>query len=1046
MYNVFLAKTISGISAPVLVREARVLSFDMTYIGRIIDLLLSGTSLNDLNHDMLRYVRTQITILQRSVLSRAERASREQELIDWTLFVISNQEFCSPAHRRVNTVFQGGVFKLSPHIKYLRSEMNVQVFGEHYDRNVVLIRAEAADSFVDISAQYTFHAGKKVAVRYPLGGESLIEFVSRPENQYACVFVDCPNIFDVARFIPELAKICSYKPFEYGIYIRSGEKVAPRVKKAISKAVQDVHSNAQVLFEEPYDPMNADATLMRKVTFIHNKKDATRYQLVQDSASMGYRPTMLQIITYILRAGHMEQFLNLDHKTEDSIAHMVNADIIGQNGAARTEHVRDHRVLIETLEPMISMLESVHEVPSLLHPIYARVLDDARAVRDTLHSTFACDEVASRDIVDTFHDSYYRVRTLVQYAAQLLAVIGPRSAAVMERALGAFEEGRVLAVNSGMTASRVLVSYLTEQCDRVYSTEHYWETEFHVQNACQRNPHYPEVVQTFPNKLETIRAGAGREEIELFMNGVLEANPACPSGQLLCFDRSISPFFYSRTFDLERVARYLDRESCRIENPIYLVVDNTLDFAMTNASTLFPNGIPENIILVFIPSFAKLHQLGFDIMTGGMISIHAAPENDTLAEGLYQYCRSRIAAERSQPDEARLHLMDLLFFQRYRTRTMKHYLDLMVRKRQRNTEALVMNMRSVIGDLLVPDRTEKGKYRYRDPLSGRDVLALRDDKDAERHHDVTFELHYDPDTCMHAFLTIKEDVGTDRYIAGPVFEEIKSRLYAAAARAGINLADGTSWGFINTRTDWYMHTMRVAVGLEHKKVLDLLGEMFGTIVRELLFAPGSFFTHPQVMLMTREMIEQHGEGIMQLDSFIPHDPFSGMDLGYYLREEPGKWRYSRVTLEDDVVKGMVLAYEREYLGVPAVYISKAVVDEDRRGKGYLRRMLTDIVSDARDNGIAAIFLETSASPRNEHVVTSYEHLGFTARDVHVEWLDNGWPLIKVRLEMSVSGDIRRSDRHFSPIPDQVYQESFDSGSFEPLMHYLAYRSFLDQSI
>jgi GNAT superfamily N-acetyltransferase len=288
-------------------------------------------------------------------------------------------------------------------------------------------------------------------------------------------------------------------------------------------------------------------------------------------------------------------------------------------------------------------------------------------------------------------------------------------------------------------------------------------------------------------------------------------------------------------------------------------------------------------------------------------------------------------------------------------------------------------------------------------------------------HDVALSLHYDPSSAMHAYLKILEAPNEKGYIAGTLFNEIKRRVFQRAAAEGIVLADGTSWGFPTTRMDHYMHTLRIAVGLEHEKTLQRIGTLLASVVKELKTHPEDFLQGTEVVPLSPGLTKTHGDEILALDRLIPHDPAHPTPLSTYQLKD---WDYSFALRDQGKLTAMALAYPR---APGEVYLSKAATDPSAQGKGHFKRLLHNVRDRARAEGHEKIVLQTSASPRNERVVRTYEKCGFEVTGLKATIGPDGWPLVLVEMGMPVNGQAAPPGKPFAALPDALYAEVKEGG-------------------
>lgn len=993
--------------------------------------LLKGTSLNDFNRKTLE----DITCLAADLWQKFENAApgasdlqRMSELRKWFLFTITNQNFCSPAHARENGVYQGGVVEISDKVKYLRSEINTPMLGEAYDRNVVLIRESAAESFSSLASKYIAFSSGNGCVPAP-GISGLPEFLATQVRSGRMTVVTANNE-EVQTLLESLAAFLDRPEsleFNGAIYIRMEGVLPPDVQVRLQDLLRTSGTEMQVLVEEAFDPFKAGHSGMRRVSFFHNQIDQYRYQLLQDAASMGFRPSLDDIVRYHFEAGKLLEILNTSTKTDDSIFLNHNDEPVEQCNLG--ERNGDYAALLSVVNAGGNILSGVTPLSPLEESILGRTVNEFASVEKGLQSVLDDPTCSVEDVARTFHESYYRARTLIQYAAGLAGPV----LSDLERTIGLWEGGHALCTNSGMSAARVVITTLGEAIDRVYSTPHYWEIDFLVQNLFSRNPHYKEIAPGMPDRLVSVSQDTSADEIDRIAETIVAGNIKCPGGQMICADQSISPFFYTRTFNLKRLAECLEKHAPELKNPLYLVVDNTLDFNTINVDSLFPRGVPENVFLIFTASQAKLHQLGFDLTTAGIIQIHGNTKQSEEASRLRETFGQRLDAEGSRQSSYGAGLINQTFYSHYSNNTMAAYVDFMISKRHRNTRALIARIAAGLGNLA--ESPAEGIYKARDPHSGLPQILVKD-RDG-REHALELSFHFDPESCIHAYLKLLEPP-TDQFVAGAVFEEIKRRVFKLAAARGIHLADGTSWGFTISRMDWYMHTMRLAVGLEHARNLAALGTIFTSVLKELLFYPDEFLKAVEVAPMTTDFMREHEEEILALDGLIPQA--GNPDLECYLEDHPGREDCSFVVESEGEIASLLLAYKTEENGEKVIYISKAATLPSHQGKSYFRRMLEHLKDRAQEEGIERIVLRTSASRKNERVVKAYEKCGFSVKGVHGRIIaPEGWPLLLVDMELPVPGEAG-TVAHFEPLPDELYSTIRDRGTLDPLREFLQKRA------
>lgn len=980
-------------------------------IGSLANLLLSGSSINTLNRAVISLISGQC--------AAPDREARDWgKMKEWFHFAISNQNYCSPTRARENAVFQDGVVKIAEQIRYLRSEMNTHLFRDPYERNVVAIRAQGADSFAELAARYvTLSPSKRVSVHDGATGsfETILDAPKR-DGSMALVSLSPQRAGELAR---DLAAAVRGDPgFSGAFYLRVSGVLEESERVMIEEALAETGSSAHLLVEEDYNPLAVESSGMRKVSFIHNQKDPLRYQLIQDAASMGFRLTLYDTLRNYYEAGRLPEILNTELKSEDRIARGYSDEAVEASGPERLERDRDYGVLLGTLSVARKRLEEAAPAGVFEQEVRKEVLAEAEALDRSLRSVLASENTPLKEVAETFHKGYYTLRTIVQYAAKLSDLASPEPRDKLEARIAAIEGGEVLATKSGMSAARAVLTHLGDRVEHVFTGAHYWETDFLIENSFAHNPHYPELAGASVTKLSAIPYDATPEAIAGFVREIVEGNASAPGGQMICLDKSISPFFYTRSFDLETFARKLSERAGELQNPVYLVVDNTLDLQL-GPKSLFPGGVPKNVHLIFTPSNAKLHQLGFDFVTGGMIEIHSHPEDASGASALRSALEAKLAAEGNLQDPYGLRLLLSTYYSREEPSTFSDYYAFMVEKRQRNTGALMQELSKGLGRHLA--QSANGEWQGKIPI------ALKDPEKPELTHNLSLALHYDPNSRLHGYLRLSEPPG-ERYIAGKVFEELKRRVFKIAADEGIQLGDGTSWGFPTTRLDWYMHTLRIAVGTEHSRTLSRLGAIVSSVLKELIEHPDDFLARKEVSPLHSVIAAKRIGEILQLDRLIPHTGQTAAEL--YLQPKRGAWDYSFAVEEPGRLTAMLFAYPMEGAESEAIYLSKAATDPQAQGRGYFKRMLGHLKERATAEGFERIVLHTSASNKNLGVVRAYEKCGFEVSGFQARMLDNGWPLIKVRMELSLKSE--RAIEPFNPIPDRIYEQIHASGQLSDL--------------
>ncbi len=901
----------------------------------------------------------------------------------WKLFALTNQNYCSPSVPSPNTVYQGGVLQFSQHIKYQRSEMNTPVFGETYDRHTVMIRSQSRDAFRELACGYIVSADAKAQCRFEPGRLSLTQFLSTGDNARRMVEVPLESR-DFPAFLPQLRDAFA-SGFDNGVYVSLKGSLRPEQRAALDDALKASGTKMQVVLDEDYDPYATGRSDFQKITLLHDGNDKLRYQLLQDGASMGFRPQPPEVLAYAESAGKIPSLLDTGTAAASVLAAQRPERPV--EGHSLRERDRDFRLLRATVAPLLHQLEALRPTDPLRSQLLASTRELTSGIARDLDRVLGNPDTDLRVVADTFHSACARLRTAIQYTVHLSQELQPLSRQDLQRRMESFEGGRVLATNSGMAATRTVLTELVPRHEQVISTPHYWETDFLLENLAGHNPHYPQAGNDV--KLSTVKADA--DPVQLVDRVVRDGKST-----LLCLDRSISPFFYTEHFDLEGFTAELARRSGELRQPVTLVVDNTLDFAQVTAQKLFPDGVPPNVTLIFTPSMAKLHQMGLDLTPGGMINLHNAPES------LTRQLDARLEREGSAQKAENLRLLDHTFYAHHAQGTMPEYLDFMVGKRQRNTGALLEHVARGLGQPEPKDELELGKVS----VDG---------------HDVELSLHYDPQSAMHAYLKILEAPSEKGYIAGPLFNEIKRRVFQRAAAEGIVLADGTSWGFPTTRMDHYMHTLRIAVGLEHEKTLQRIGTLMASVVKELKTHPEDFLKGTEVLPLSPGLTNAHGDEILALDRLIPHDPKNPTPLSTYQLKD---WDYSYALRDQGKLTAVALAYPR---GEGEIYLSKAATAPEAQGKGHFKRLLDNLRDRARSEGHDRIVLQTSASPRNERVVRAYEKCGFEVTGLKASMSADGWPLVLVEMALPVNGEATPPEQPFAPLGDALYAEVKQKG-------------------
>ncbi len=889
---------------------------------------------------------------------------------EWTSFVTLTQNYRSPSTVREHTLVQDGLFQLPPNIKYVRSELNTNAFGEEYDKHKVLIRESSSDSFIHLAAGYVTHTpGHGVTSWSPQSPLSLKQFLDLPDQHSNLVSI-APDPNQTEAVCQQLGEALG-PDYPGAVYLCLKEPLSEQLRSRLEEVVSD--SQAQILIEEPYDPFNHNDSKMRAVSFLHNGDDWSRYQLLQDAASMGFRPRLEECLHYHFEAGRFEPPTRTGGiELPVQPGHPTGTRLVG----AGLDRCRQLLTEIKAQDPV------------------------DRAVRKA-----ALESLAQRS--GDFEKDYDLLRTSLQYWARLDEKERPQSPDHFEMRLADREGGQTLSTQSGMTATRQVLTTLGPRVDKIWSTTHYWETDFLIENCYSHNPHYPQPEQTPVGKVTMVDDFSSADQVAKVVDEVVATNPDCPGGQLLAFDRSIHNCFHTRTFELFAAAQRLAERAEELENPVYLVVDNTLDFDVVRGDTLFPDGVPENVVLVFTTSQAKLHQMGMDMVTGGHINLHHHPGQNDLAGGLMNEFRQGLEGEQGRQDSYSLRLLDQLYTQSDRS----DYLDYMVGQRQRNTGALAKGMEESLGEGWV--KTAEGRLQFQDEAGQPRTVTMKNPDDPTIEHRFEMNFHHAPDSGLHAFLQVMEGPGNSVYIAGSVFAEVKRRVYEQMEEAGMPLADGTSWGFTKTRIDQYMHTARICTGLETDEQHSRLGQALGRVLNQMVEDPDRFIRGIEFKPLEDGSLVEKGDQILALDSLIPG---SDSTLSTYAEPLEQGQSFSQLVEQKGEVKGVVLAYQRD----DHAYISKAATAPESRGQGLFRTSLEAIKAEAREAGLEKVVLETSASESNHGVVRAYEKCGFEVVGTRTVPLDNGWPLILAVMESSTEPGAREVQPS-QPVPAAVYE-------------------------
>lgn len=989
-------------------------------LGRVRDLcqrLLAGQSLNRLNRAVLSVIAT--TCAQHS-----HPDVDSTDVDSWLLFAIATQSYCSPTRPRENTVNEIGILRFSEQVRYLRSELNTQAFGERYSRDTVAIRTECAASFAELAARYiTLSPAKRTRVFGDLMQiRDVIGSATIADGHLAIIDVLAADLPNVERQLE-----CIIRDHARGAYyVRVSGTATPAHFASVAAALRESENETQILIEEDYNPFGIHSSGMRKVTFLHNQQDPRRYQLLQDAASMGYRITLADVIRNHHEADRLEPVLDTTLMSDEDAAFASARYSQSLSSLEKEQYENDFVVLRDALGSGYREVVDVRARTPLDAAITREVKSEAEALQTALSRRSA--DVGRGGQRASFRNAYYRLRVFLQYAARLADqnCDVPRSA--LEARIASAEGCKLVAARSGMAAIRTVLCGLGDLVDHVYSSEHYWETDFLVENAFARNPHYPRLSATDPDKLTLIPVTASRSEIASYVDAMVNANKTCTKGQLVCLDKSISPFFYTRSFDLGQFTAELTSRADTIANPIYLVVDNTLDLQL-GAYELFPEGIPRNIILIFTSSNAKLHQLGFDFITGGLIELHCHPQHRARARELEEAFKASLKNEGNLQDPYALRLLLYTYYGRDTRSRFPAYRRFMIDTRQRNTAALIHDVTRNLADYGIS--TPNGGWQAK-----REILLESPDYPHKKHR-LTLTVHHDPQSRLHAYVGLKEPPNDD-YLSGHVFEELKRRVFQLANAVGLPLADGTSWGFITTRLDWYLHTLRIAVGTEDERSSSYLGAILSSVLKELICYPHDFLRKVEVVSLSAAVRDagsasRIGE-IINLDSLIPRS--TQVDPKFYLKFPQSAEEYSFVAKDQDHVLGLVVAHAGSEGHANDVCIARAVTKPEARGRGLFRRMLEHVKDRAIANGRERLCLQTSASPNNIGVIRAYERCGFVTRVLTGRVMPNGWPLIKAKMELDLG---HPTPFHvFSPVMEETYRAVFEGARLEDIAATLPY--------
>jgi GNAT superfamily N-acetyltransferase len=987
---------------------------ELNELPAILEKLLEGSSLSDFNRSVL-------AVLKRhgEALSDQSDLGRIDEFKELLLQAVVSQNYCSPTVERRGGIYQAGLIQIPPWMRYIRSEMTSSIYGERYDKNSVIIRAKSATSFRTIAAHYIAHSPN----REQLEVRSLLEDRAR-EARDRSVFVvrkECSPTEAMTELVPFISSSMG----EGGLYLKLSEPLQEADLALVRQTLQA--SSMQIIIEEPYRPHAVAGNDMVRVRFLHNEQDPLRYQLLQDAASMGYRLDLAEVVRSFLQAGSLSSLLNLESRIEASFPSPPDSSISVQTVHDRHERDSDFKMLALTIGSAQESLRQSHPRTELERDLHALASDRLSLLEEQLRCYHSKSDHAVSDTVELFHRVYYEVRTLSHYTAYLWAQ-QHASIRSLEEKIESIEGGAVIAANSGMSATRAVLVHLQSKGVTCFSTPHYWETDFLIENIFAHNPHYPEVQHKAPSRLIMHPPTGDGAQISKFVSAIIADNKNRPEGQLLCIDRSISPFFYTKHFDLHAFCKCLQEKRAEIVNPIYLVVDPTLDLGSVSNRTLFPEGIPHNVIFISTLSHAKLHQVGFDLVPGGLIHIDTHESQRACGEALRNSLAAALDSEGTRQLLPRLATVYQLYYRHCEEGTLPEYLRYMVGKRQRNTQLLAEEIRNASAPL---HRTDREHTRFCD-ANGNSTLIFTDAQGEK--HSVEIELSYDPNSALHSYLKISQPP-SKKYIAKELFEEIKTRVFALAASQGIHIGDGTSWGFTTTRLDYYMHTLRIATGLEHTKTIRKLGVIIGDVLSELCSHPDTALGSEQVLPFEGELITSDRGDFITLASHIPHAAGDqGMLAEYEARLKEGA-HFSRILKTQGTLSSFLFAYPRERSGERELYISKAATLPKFQGQGQFRRLLNSVKRQAVGEGLSKITLRTSASARNAGVIKAYERCGFSVAKVEVDSYQDGWPLIMVEMELPLQG-AQKQKGVFCPIPPAVYAAVKESGTLEALSQFL----------
>lgn len=114
--------------------------------------------------------------------------------------------------------------------------------------------------------------------------------------------------------------------------------------------------------------------------------------------------------------------------------------------------------------------------------------------------------------------------------------------------------------------------------------------------------------------------------------------------------------------------------------------------------------------------------------------------------------------------------------------------------------------------------------------------------------------------------------------------------------------------------------------------------------------------------------------IAEIDRLLAKDlsePYSFYVYQYFLKDWPNLTFLAR---HGDKVVGAIVASVREHKHRQRGYIAMLVVQEDYRGKGIAKKLITRVVDELQANGADEVTLETEVS--NAGALALYENLGF----------------------------------------------------------------------